>query len=243
MATENPLGDPTLPIARAMNDHQLDWTRLACRGGFLLACVLGAYGLYYYFGVVRPGMAYWHLVAEVQDEIYACHQKRPADVDAKQWEEAVGSTMNIYGNVSMMTAECDMPFLQRFRTSLQTRANRGVDFDTLKWIWDELAKAGPDAARYAYSWRPVHLMAFEPITDETLPNLWGIDDCRVLDLSGARISDQGLAHLKSLSSIKFIYLYGTNVTQQGITDLQKALPNCEVVHDSLNQAAQQEHVR
>lgn len=187
----------------------------------------------FYVKKVRPITVYWSLVNTVSDEILSFSQKRPANVDAKQWEEAVGWTMNIYGNVSMMTDECDMPFLQRFRTSLQKKANRGVDFDTLKWIWDELAKAGPRAADYAYSYRPVHLMAFEPITDETLPKLWGIDDCRILDLSGSRISDQGLVHLKTLSKVKFIHLNRTNVTQESVYDLQKALPNCRVMDSRL----------
>ena len=202
--------------------------------GLLWALIIVALaGIVFYQASLRPFMQYWDLVHDVQNELDSFHHQRPANVDASQWEDAVGWTSNILGNVSMMTCECDIDFLRRFQSSLNEKMDRGVNLETLKWMWDELAKAGPRAADYAYKYRPIHLMVAEPITDETLRDLWGIDSCRVIDLRGADITDAGLIHLKSRSRAEFIYLDDTNVTPAGVAELQKALPDCEIVRGDL----------
>ena len=51
-----------------------------------------------------------------------------------------------------------------------------------------------------------------------------------LNLRGWLITDASLMHLKGLTHLSFLTLTGTKVTDAGVTDLQKALPNCEISH-------------
>ena len=50
-----------------------------------------------------------------------------------------------------------------------------------------------------------------------------------LNLNLTQITDAGLVHLKGLTGLQTLGLRGTQVTDQGVADLQKALPNCEIV--------------
>ena len=66
------------------------------------------------------------------------------------------------------------------------------------------------------------------ITDAGLVHLKGLAKLRRLNLWRAEITDAGLEHLRGLTNLKVIMLIGTKVTDAGVTDLQKALPNCNI---------------
>ncbi len=51
-----------------------------------------------------------------------------------------------------------------------------------------------------------------------------------LKLPNWKITDAGLVHLKGLNNLKALWLHGSKVTLTGILELQKALPNCEILY-------------
>ena len=44
-----------------------------------------------------------------------------------------------------------------------------------------------------------------------------------------RLSDAGLAHLNGLTKLRYIDLTGIQVTQRGVQELQKELPNAQIL--------------
>lgn len=49
-----------------------------------------------------------------------------------------------------------------------------------------------------------------------------------LSLEGCRVTDAGLMHLRNLTNLEVLNLNGTKVTRKGATELQRALPGCDV---------------
>ena len=49
-----------------------------------------------------------------------------------------------------------------------------------------------------------------------------------LSLANTKITDAGLQHLKTLK-LQVVCVTGCHVTDVGVADLQKALPNCEII--------------
>jgi Leucine-rich repeat (LRR) protein len=70
------------------------------------------------------------------------------------------------------------------------------------------------------------------VTDEQLSDLSGLSRLRILWLSNTRIGDAGAEHLKSLKSLQIVHLSDTQVTSEGATELQRALPACQVTMGS-----------
>jgi Leucine-rich repeat (LRR) protein len=66
-------------------------------------------------------------------------------------------------------------------------------------------------------------------TDAGLVNLRELTQLDFLDLGNTQVTDAGLANLKGLTRLKQVNLSGVRVTDAGIKDLQKALPNCEIL--------------
>jgi hypothetical protein len=57
-----------------------------------------------------------------------------------------------------------------------------------------------------------------------------LTNLRELYLHSTNISDAGLGHLKSLNQLERVDLAETGVTAAGVNELQKALPNCLIIH-------------
>ena len=96
-------------------------------------------------------------------------------------------------------------------------------------------------------------LSLKRFTDRDVPLLSGLATLIVLDLSGSRVTDKGLAHLKGLTSLEHLDLRDTPVTDKGlhaikgltalrlldlaktkvtaagVKDLQRALPELEIV--------------
>ena len=66
------------------------------------------------------------------------------------------------------------------------------------------------------------------ITDEGLAHLRQLRNLERLHLSETQVSDAGLEQLKKLKRLKYVSLFNTQVTERGATDLQSALPHCDV---------------
>ena len=98
-------------------------------------------------------------------------------------------------------------------------------------------------------------LAATQFDDVGMMNFIVLTEVERLDLTGTHITDAGLAHLKSLAKLRLLYLNGTQVTDDGLShlmgptnlrwlflpgagqvtdarvkELQKALPNCEIIH-------------
>ena len=68
------------------------------------------------------------------------------------------------------------------------------------------------------------------ITDAGLVHLKDLIKLSHLNLSDTQITDAGLLHLKGLTKLERLNLKDTKVTDSGVAELQKALPNCNIIH-------------
>jgi hypothetical protein len=68
------------------------------------------------------------------------------------------------------------------------------------------------------------------VTDVGLPYLKGLTDLTLLNLSETRVTDEGLASLEGLTQLEQLFLDDTQVTAAGVKNLQKALPDCIIIH-------------
>ena len=68
-----------------------------------------------------------------------------------------------------------------------------------------------------------------PITDAGLRSLSDLPKLRAIGFRDLSISDAGLVHFRDMDSLTRLVLIRTNVTAAGVHELQKALPNCEIV--------------
>jgi hypothetical protein len=66
-------------------------------------------------------------------------------------------------------------------------------------------------------------------TDAELKHLKGLDQLRWLYLKNTQVTNAGLEYLKGLGKLQWLYLKNTQVTDSGIKNLQKALPNCDIM--------------
>ena len=53
---------------------------------------------------------------------------------------------------------------------------------------------------------------------------------RFLQLTDTEVTDAALEHLERLTNLNHLDLTNTRVTPEGVTELQKALPECEIVY-------------
>ena len=67
------------------------------------------------------------------------------------------------------------------------------------------------------------------ITDAGLKEVAKLQNLTFLSLGGTIITDAGLKDVAKLQNLTFLSLGGTKVTAAGAAELQKALPNCEIV--------------
>jgi hypothetical protein len=57
-----------------------------------------------------------------------------------------------------------------------------------------------------------------------------IPELELLDIQNAPVTNAGLSQLKGKLRLRRLDLYDTDVTESGITELQRALPNCEILN-------------
>ena len=73
-------------------------------------------------------------------------------------------------------------------------------------------------------------LGYRKVTDVGLAHLTGLANLQTLVLTQTKVTDAGLAHLKGLTNLQDLWLGNTKVTEAGVNKLQKALPNCQIVH-------------
>jgi hypothetical protein len=67
------------------------------------------------------------------------------------------------------------------------------------------------------------------ITDAALKNLAGLSNLTYLNLYDTAVTDAGLPEIAKLKGLRSVYLWKSQVTEKGAQDLQKQLPDAEVV--------------
>jgi hypothetical protein len=67
------------------------------------------------------------------------------------------------------------------------------------------------------------------ITDAGLQHVKGLTQLEFLYLGKTKVTDAGLESLKDLTQLKILDLSETKTTDAGVKELQKALPNCEII--------------
>ncbi len=67
------------------------------------------------------------------------------------------------------------------------------------------------------------------VTDSGLVHLKRFPKLKRLYLGNTQVTDAGLVNLKGLARLERLDLSGTRVTDAGVAELQKALPNCQIL--------------
>lgn len=73
------------------------------------------------------------------------------------------------------------------------------------------------------------------VTDEGLEFLQNLNSLRSLGLSNTHVTDEGLSYLRGLQNLKWLDLSGTAVSDAGVASLMYALPDCEIIHDGIEE--------
>jgi serine/threonine protein kinase len=71
------------------------------------------------------------------------------------------------------------------------------------------------------------------VSDADLKQFATLRNLRTLRLNGTQITDVGLSHLSGLKALVELHVERTNVTDAGVAELQKALPKCKIIRESL----------
>ncbi len=172
-----------------------------------------------------PTFAHSSLHRRIGERIRSLHNQRPGNITPERWEEAVDWAYTAFSNLPLGSPDNRSP-LKDFDSDLKEKMAAGDSLETLRWIWDELERSTPRGPSYAASYRPVRAMTPEPITNETLKNLWGAKTAIHLDLSDTEVGDAGLIHLSSAQNLVVLDLTNTQVTDAGLVHL-KALTKLE----------------
>jgi hypothetical protein len=66
-------------------------------------------------------------------------------------------------------------------------------------------------------------------TDAGLAQLKWLTELGELNPIHTAVTDAGLVHLKELGGLGLLHLRGTGISKAGVSELQKALPNCQII--------------
>lgn len=67
------------------------------------------------------------------------------------------------------------------------------------------------------------------ITDASIDTLVKLQNLESVNLFGTKVTDEGVKKLSALPNLKRLYLWQTDVSEEAIAELQKALPEVEIV--------------
>jgi hypothetical protein len=116
------------------------------------ATVVGLLAVAYWF-VIHPPLAHQRWYRAVERRILSLAERRPADVDAKQWAACLHWTWNLHGNYGGFTyfdVTARDPFLAEFDRRLRGK----IDLSIIDWIWDQYALHTSGGSHYSDLDRP-----------------------------------------------------------------------------------------
>ncbi len=166
--------------------------------------------------------SFWRLHRQVLDRIDSLREDRPANITPDRWEEATDWTATAFANVWPWNSDTHTA-LEEFSATLEDKVAAGDNLATLRWVWEELERRTVTGRDYAAAWMPVRALNPDPITDESLGALWGLDNCLELDLSDTQVGDAGVHHLRKAQRLGYVNLSGTDVTDAGLALLPEYL--------------------
>ena len=104
---------------------------------------ISAVGGYYYFSSMKPRNHSENVDALIQ----SLADKRPADMTPAQWACAVEWTRSLHEN-SLLISQTSTWEIAAFERRLREKLTESVDMQTIDWIWEEYANAGPAGKGY-----------------------------------------------------------------------------------------------
>jgi hypothetical protein len=102
---------------------------------------------------IIPRSRYGYASERIRSKIASLRERRPADVDAKQWDECVGWAVTAHCNICFSEGHTSFQEMRRFEADLDEKLKGDVGPDTLKWTLDRLAATGPTGERYIVRFR------------------------------------------------------------------------------------------
>ena len=194
----------------------------------LLAAITLAAALIPVIAEIRDGNRYFGYRRGVLATIDSFHSRRPNDIPDDQWREAVDWTSNVIHQDFFSPNAEELIAIEHLAANLEQIARGDVDLGTLRWIWDECEKrcGGPDSSSIRF--RDLKLLTKGSISDESLPDVWSVDRCPGLDLSGTQITDASVPFLKTLRQLERLNIYETRISDQGVRELKEARPSLQV---------------
>jgi Leucine-rich repeat (LRR) protein len=157
-------------------------------------------------------------VRGVHAKIKSLKSQRPHNVTPENWNITVNCTGNAFINLAPWDGESRHELVKLARAFDQKLA-AGDNLRALQWIWNELETRNGAGPNYARHWKPVRAMNPDPINDAALGQLWGLGNCKSLDLNNTDVSDAGLGGLTGATNLEFLELSGTKVTDRGLSQL------------------------
>lgn len=161
------------------------------------------------------------LLQQAISKVNALAARRPSGVPKDQWLQAVEWTSYVMGEIFGRSDydRRNVDVLGELCEGLDERTAEEVDLATLQWVWDQFDKIEPDGEDFAFRHRDARLLNAGPITDDRLPELWALDKCVWLNLSGTDVTDAGLKHLADLDRLSDLNLNDTGITDAGLPHL------------------------
>ena len=68
------------------------------------------------------------------------------------------------------------------------------------------------------------------VDDSAVVHLVGLTNLELIGLSGTKVTDATLTRLAALAKLKKVFCLGTKITDLGAEKLQRALPECLIIH-------------
>ncbi len=159
------------------------------------------------------------LLQQAISKVDALAAKRPSGVPKDQWLQAVEWTSYVVDQVLVDYDHRNLDVLRQLCEGLNERRAEEVDLTTLQFVWERLEEVEPDGEDRVFRLRDVRLLTAGPITDDRLPELWAMDKCVWLNLSGTDVTDAGLRHLADLDRLNDLNLNDTGITDAGVPHL------------------------
>ena len=116
--------------------------------GCLAALTIGAGVVVWIASEIIPRSRYGYTSERIRSKIASLRERRPADVDAKRWEDSVGWATTASCNILFSEEHTPYESMRQFENDLDAKLREDVNIDTLKWIGERLGKTGPHGARY-----------------------------------------------------------------------------------------------
>jgi hypothetical protein len=147
---------------------RLPRVRLSLRRSMVIVAVLAALLAFVIVPISREferrirQSEYEAVAGEVTPAIFALENRMPKGVQPSRWKSAVRLTATVSFNAFHLWHPPPIEEVYRLRAELMPKLRGPVDFQTLDWTWERLARTGVDGKRVADSLRPEFRRCFPP---------------------------------------------------------------------------------